>query len=182
MTTIALADARPGDLVFCHGSGIISAGIRLCERFRRDYPYGVALTTEAPGDRWNHVAVLSKLHGEPRYPGSWTVMQAEGKGVTDGSDLATVGEFEIVRLPEGCDRALVLDFMARQVAESRKYGYVTIASILLTLFTPRFLNVMTPWTWICSAVAGESLRYASWYHSWPDSYCVSPAQLWMALT
>jgi hypothetical protein len=70
-----------------------------------------------------------------------------------------------------------VNFMRWQIG--RSYGFLTIASILATIVVPfRWFNVMLPNTWVCSAVAGEGLRYAGWYHSWPDIYQVSPAELW----
>lgn len=162
-----------GDLVFCHSEGIVGWGIRTAERFRRD-----ASGSEAAGARWNHVCVLDRLLDD----GDWTVIQAEGCGVTEGAPLSQVapgGSYEVLRLPGQLTRAKVLTFARAQVG--RRYGFVTIASILVTLFTPRFFNVMLPGTWICSAVAAESWRFAGWYHDWPDIYQVSPAQLWVAL-
>jgi hypothetical protein len=179
----ALADAQVGDLVFCHSEGIVGHGIRLVERFRRDWvPSSLAPSTEAPGDDWNHVAVLMGCNGEAGHPWSWTVGQAEAHGVTVGAsleDIAPGGKYEVVALPTGVDRVRVAAFVKSQVGS--RYGFVTIASILITLLTPRFLNVMLPGTWICSAVAGEAMRYGGWLRSWGDIYTVSPAELWMAV-
>ena len=114
-------------------------------------------------------------------PGS-PIGQAQGSGVTIGSTLGSVapgGGCEIVPLPAGVDRAKVLEFLRAQVG--RKYGFVTIASILITIIGPSFLNVMVPDTWICSAVVAEGLRAGGWIHNWPDVYQVSPAQLSEAL-
>lgn len=180
MGTIPPETAEPGDLVFCHSAGVVGAGIRLAEFFRRDwYESKLGITrSERPGDFWNHVAVLTQVVGTPD---NWMVIQAEGKGVA-AAKLGTVapgGKYEIVRLPKGLDPGKVVRFMNAQTGSH--YGFVTIASILVTLLTPRFFNVMLPGTWICSAVAGEALRFGGWLHDWSDVYQVTPAQLWMAL-
>jgi hypothetical protein len=177
VSTILLADAQPGDLVFCHSAGVVGAGIRLVERFRRAYS-GAA---EAPGDNWNHVAVLVSVKGRRNNPANWTVLQAEGKGVAAAalSSVAPGGNYEIVRLPVTCEASKVTKFMRAQTGS--RYGFVTVASILVTLLTPRFFDVMKPGTWICSAVAAESMRYGGWLHNWGDLYTVSPAELWVAL-
>lgn len=183
MGAISLADANPGDIVFCHSAGIVGRAIRLAEFFRRDwYESKLGITaTERPGDFWNHVAVLSSVHGMPYDPAHWTVIQAEGKGVVSATldTVAPGGRYEIVRLPNGVDATKVIRFMGAQTGSH--YGFITIASILVTLLSPRFYNVMLPGTWICSAVAAEAMRYGGWLHNWGDVYQVSPAQTWMAL-
>lgn len=180
MSCVELAEARPGDLVFCHSAGIVGGAIRLAESFRRDWDDD-HLASEQPGDEWNHVAVLSSCVGASHNPFNWWVIQAEGRGVTESllGDVAPDGRYEIVRLPTGCEPARVLAFM--RLALGDRYGFVTIASIVATLLSPRFFNVMAPGTWICSAVAAEALRFAGWLHDWPDIYQVSPAELWMAI-
>jgi hypothetical protein len=163
--TIPLEAATAGDLVRCHSKGVVGRGIRWAEwiRWRR-------------GSEWNHFAWLD--HDEA----GWIVGQAEARGVTINSALADVapgGSYEIVPLPAGVDRAKALEFLRAQVG--RRYGFVTIASILLTILGPSFLNVMVPDTWICSAVAAEGLRAGGWIHPWGDIYQVTPAQLSDAL-
>lgn len=155
---------QAGDLVFCHSSGIVGRAIRLAERLRW-----------RPGSFYNHVALLSEAVGD-----DWRVIQAEGKGVTDTALLSSVvpgGTYAVFTCP--ADRAKVLEFAHAQVG--RRYGFLTIASIVVTLLSPQFLNVMLPDTWICSAVAAESLRAGGWLRNWDDIYQVSPAQLWDTL-
>jgi hypothetical protein len=158
--------SRQGDLVFCHGSGIVSAGIRFAERV-----HGHA------GAQWNHVAILD----QPLEHHDWTVIQAEAHGVTRDKRLhhiAPGGVYEVVPSPAPHPETSVA-FAKSHVGDG--YGFVTIASILATLLTPRFFNVMLPGTWICSALAAESLRAGGWLRSWPDIYTVTPAELYDAL-
>lgn len=162
---------RPGDLVFFHGSGFVDGAIRVCERIRRDWPSG----NEAAGAHWNHVAILAAPVGK-----DWTLIQAQGHGVEEGQLLseATAGTYEVVPLPPQLTGNHAVGFARAQVG--RKYGFVTIGSIVVTLFTPTFFNVMWPGTWICSALGAESWRAAGWIHNWGDIYQVSPAQLFLA--
>ncbi len=163
--TITLDEAKPGDLVFCHSTGIISRAIRLAERLRW-----------RGGAAYNHVAVLD----EKRLDG-WTVIQAEARGVTRGAKLASVapgGSYVVLAAPAGTDRTAVLAFARAQVG--RRYGFLTIASALVTILLPSFLDVMLPDTWICSALTAESWRCGGWVHNWPDLYQVSPAELLLA--
>lgn len=167
--TISYADvmAQSGDLVFCHSKSIVSKAIRLGEwlRFRK-------------GSTYSHVAIVNERNAN----GGWTVIQATARGVTSTgllADVAGPGTFQVVPLPDGIDPDDVRQFALDQAGD--RYGWVTIVSIVLTLLTPRFLNVMRSYTWICSAVAGESLRFAGWYHSWGDERQVLPSQLWAAL-
>ena len=149
-----------GDLAFFDSPGAISRAIRIAEWFRW-----------RKGDHWNHVAILDEDSD------GWTIIEAEGRGVTRGNKLA--GNYEIVPLPEGVDPQKVLEFARAQVG--RQYGFLTIASIVLTIISPKFINVMLPDTWICSALAAESLRCGGWIHNFGDIYQVSPAELWDAL-
>ena len=163
---VTAAGASPGDLVFCTSKGIVGRAIRLAERLRW-----------RGGDAYNHVAILLEPVGF-----DWRIIQAEARGVTDTGLLSTVapgGSYVIVPLPTGVSHDRVLAFARAQVG--RRYGFLTIVSVLATVLSPRFVNVMLPDTWICSAVAGESVRFGGWLHSWPDVYQVSPAQLWEAL-
>lgn len=164
----------PGSLVFVHGRGVVAWAIRFCQWLRRDWR-----GTEKAGAHWNHVAILDKRY-ETDQGDFWTVIQAEGRGVTDTGWLHELGSYEIVPVPDGVDADEVRSFGRKQMGV--KYGFLTIASILATLFTPKWIEFRRGNTWICSALAGEALRWGGWYHSWPSIYAVSPAQLYIAVT
>ncbi len=140
-----------GDLVFCHGNDFIGRLIRFGEwlRWRK-------------GSKWNHVAILGHPEGD-----DWVLIQALGRGVVEAGLLSQVGEHEVVPLPAGTDAAKVLAFARAQIGT--KYGFLTAISVAVTILTPIFINVMRPNTWICSALAGESLRFGGWLHNCPTS-------------
>lgn len=158
MPIIPLGVAKPGDLVFTHAKGVLDRAIRWLTR-----------------GKYSHVAVLDRL-----VDGTWYLIQATARGVTMDSPLGDDPTgYDIVGAPPEVNRDEELAFLRAQVG--RKYGFVTVVSILFTLATPKFLNVMWPDTWICSALAGEGLRAGGWVHNWPDIYQVDPQQLFDAL-
>lgn len=155
---IPLKDALPGDLVGCHSKGFVGSAIRFIEH----------------GGEYNHIAWLDHQDAA----GEWTIGQAVGKGVTCESKLSTVapgGSYVILQAPAEVNRGRALAFARAQVGA--EYGFVECASIVATLYTPKFVNVMKPNTWICSAVGAEMWRAGGWVHNWPDIYQVLPQQL-----
>ena len=156
---------QPGDLIFAHTNDIVGKGIRWAERIR--FRGGAA---------FNHVATVYAFDD-----GEWNVIQAQARGITvcPLSSVAPNGTYTIIQPPTSVDTAKQINFLEKQVGDP--YGFLTIASILVNMFLPKFIDVELPGTWICSAVAAEALRFGGWYHSWPDIYETSPAQLWEAL-
>ncbi len=165
---------EPGDLIFCNGRGLVAWSIRAAERLSRDWDRALG----HPQTRFNHVAIADHELDD----GDWALIQALGSGVKVDRDsgpsrLSQLHHYSVVACP--ADRQLTLEFARAQ--EGRRYGFVSIISFVITMFSPSFVNVMVPHTWICSALAAESLRYGAWLHDWPDIYQVTPAQLWLAL-
>jgi hypothetical protein len=163
---------EPGTLVFCHGAGIISKAIRLGEWLRyRD------------GHFWNHVAILDDeecpVHHCPY------VIQAVGAGVTDDGCLDTIapgGSYELVAPPQGVSADDVLTFAQDQVGQ--EYGWISIVSIIFRILLPKWVplpTIRSRSTWICSALAGEALRFAGWYEDWTSIYTVVPSELYAAI-
>jgi len=159
---ISIDAATAGDLVFYDSPGDVAWVLKVAQRIRWK------------GDK-NHVAWLDHQAAD----GSWFIGQAEGCGVTDDKPLILGPNDVIVKVPIGCDRAKALTFWRAQVG--LKYGFLTIVSELFTLLSPKFFDVMLPDTWICSALAGEGLRFGGWYRASGDIYQVTPDELWTAL-
>jgi hypothetical protein len=170
--TIDLSQAKAGDAVFCHSSNLFGKAIRFGQWILR-LPYRT----------WNHIAWLDR----PVYAADgvtitdWYVGQAIARGVDIDHLLSTVsphGEHEIVPLnafprlePAGLyltgadpqdwtevDRQMVLVELRSQVGD--KYGFLTIASEIFTILTPKFLRLdfRRSNTWICSAVYSWGLH------------------------
>jgi len=164
---ISIEAATAGDLVFEHGSGLISWLIRWAEKIR------------FRGSEWNHVAILSDQDPD----GSWWVIQAQGNGVHRVKFDESVVH-SIVRPPAGVDRAPMMEFA--RCKDGARYGFISCLSIFINLFTPAFIRIdfRTDGTLICSALATQALLAGGVHNVFPfrDLYGVTPAQLWDVLT
>ena len=166
--SICLPDQQAGDLAFCHSRGLASRLIRLGEWIR------------LKNNRYNHVAVLQGYNPDT---GHTLVWQAEAAGVTDHRRLCEIapgGTVEVVAAPWQVFPHKVVAFMRQETGA--KYGFLSIAAIALDILTPSAMDFRKGGTWICSAVAGEALRFGGWLHPWPSIYEVMPQQLYDALT
>lgn len=156
-----------GDLVFCHSKGLVGWGIRAAQRLRN------------PSDAatWNHVATVVSLDPEP------IVIAAEGHGVTRRklNEVAPGGKFVVVPHP-WVQTSLQIEFLTD--VEGDKYGFLTIASCLLTLLTPESIAFRKPGTYICSGLAAMALTFGGWENASKikDVYQVTPAELYRMIT
>jgi hypothetical protein len=189
LPTITLAEARPGDVVFCHSAGAIGRGIRIAQRiailgfFRAIRSLFRPTPANAPWTH-NHVAVLVASNGTP-YSSFVYQAQAAGTERVRLSDVAPGGSFVIVsadsfRSIDGrpIDRARILAEGNRRLGE--EYGFVTIASEVVNLTTPRALRLdfRRPGSLICSAYAALML-HAGGAAIDVDLYNITPAELKM---
>lgn len=163
---------HPGDIGFCHSTGIIGRVIRFGERLRF-----------RNGSFWNHAFIVSDevdASGEP------LIIQAIAKGVDGSKPLSTVapnGKYEVVALPAHVNADDVVAFAKQEIGT--KYGYLSIVSTALRILLPKWFPMLTlrsGSSWYCSALAGESLRAGGWIHKWPDVYSVVPSELYAALS
>jgi hypothetical protein len=160
---------KAGDLVLCHGTGLVSRSIRWAQRNLENTEYS----------EWNHVAVLDR-----EVDGVWYVIQADSAGVTDTRPLDTItpgGRYEIVELPSCVDRELFLAFLRSQVGS--KYGFLTIASCAFDMWLPDAICLRRNGTWICSGLVAGALWFAGFEQAllWGDLYTVTPAEIAQAI-
>lgn len=153
--------AKPGDIFIAHSKGILAWLIRVGTR-----------------SKWNHAGVIVKAGIDP------LVVQAEARGVSEPVPFSTVapgGYTAILPCPAGVDHWSVAEFALGQ--SGTPYGFLTIASIVLTIVTPVFIhfNFRRGDTFICSALVAFALLAGGWLHKWTDYYQVTPAQLALAL-
>ena len=134
------------------------------------------------GSEWNHMFVVSD---EVDVDGTPFVIQATLRGVTDTCRLDQValgGHYITMPPPDACDRHELLVFAKAQVGV--EYGILTILAIALDIVTwdwfPAFRGARKL-SWICSALACESMRYAGWLHNFVNIYTVTPQDGWCAL-
>jgi hypothetical protein len=144
VTRLEHHDYRHGDIVLCHGKGVISWAIRVGERLR--HPKHAC--------HWNHAGILMRPVAH-RWDPDWWVLAAGPKGV-GWNKLSEMGENVVVssRL-DTRGRNLACEFAQR--ACGRKYGWLTIASILFNLATPNIWDFHRPGTFICSGLAARAM-------------------------
>jgi hypothetical protein len=178
----------PGDLIFAHGVGAISRSIRIAEwlqwfRFALVFFFRSGTwPSRDEGTRFNHVAVVDEIDGDTVY-----VIQAEAHGVTGKGfhrrtldQVSPGGTYEVVQPPSTTSRVRILAFARAQVGTP--YGFFTILSEVCNTVSPQWMTFRWTNSWICSALAAESLRFGGWLHNWPDIYQVTPSELYVALT
>lgn len=159
-----------GDLVFCHSKGLVGWGIRVAQRLRN--PSAAAT--------WNHVATVV----DTTSPGAPWVIAAEGHGVRRRrlTEVAPGGKFCTVPRPYGVQPILQTEYLEDVCGD--KYGFLTIASCLLTLLTPSAFAFRKPGTYICSGLATVALTFGGWPEASKvqDLYQITPAELYLAVT
>ncbi len=153
-------DPQPGDFLLTHAYAWTSRLIRFGERLRyrgknRQFTY------------WSHaVAVVSPDGG---------IVEALGRGVTAGHISKYAGtDYVYVRIqssPE--DRTEMAAFGNAQVGQ--QYGFVTIASIALSLLTTGRLRFQLAGTEICSGLVARMLERGTYVWDVPAS--IMPADL-----
>jgi hypothetical protein len=155
----------PGDLVFTHRTAIYSKLITFGQglRFRgADKKYA----------HWSHVAVVVGYNGE--------LVEALGRGVVR-TNISYYRDVEYHYVGIQCaetDRLQMVNFA--EACVGRRYAWVEIPSLGLTLITGAKLVVGNPGTLICSALAAEMLCRGDFI--WPrEPSTMLPADLAQAL-
>jgi hypothetical protein len=152
-----------GDFIVIHGSDFFSRLIRFGETLRvsaanRRYAY------------WNHAALVTGPSG--------TLVEATAKGVRH-SDLVsyTGSDYYLVRITASDeDRSEVVGFGEWAAEVHASYGWLTIASIVLTILTGCKLTFFIDGEFICSGlVARAQERTRALFSS--DPVHITPAQL-----
>lgn len=129
--------------------------------------------------QYNHEFVIV---GEGADYSAIRIVQATLKGVKNTSLAEMMETSHVIDLyphPADADPAKMVEFMLAQVGDD--YSLLAIGCIAVDILTsesaPAFRR---DYTWICSAVSEESMRYAGSYHNWPDVYTVTPMQSYLA--
>jgi len=154
---------RGGDFLLTHGDYVISQLIRFGQRLRHEERYA----------RWNHAVLVLSEDGR--------IAEALSRGVEENNISDYEGkDYYLVRL-QGVsdeDRAQMITF-ARSVLDSpdrTEYGWLTIASIVLTLLTSSKFVFGMVGTAICSGFVAEALVRTGVIFDKPPSHMM-PADL-----
>ncbi len=163
---------QPGDIGFCQGTGFVASMIRIGDwlRFRRSLATHVFI-------------VVEPVDGRPR------IVEAGGSGVAYAwlSDVSVHHELVPADAFPG---VLVSPDPNTIVAQAHKivgakYGFMTIASIVVNLLTPkwiRFPDFRRGTTFICSAAAAWCLHAGGADIETYDIYQIFPTELYEMAT
>lgn len=180
-----MSELLPGDVLLTRSSSVVGALIRFGERTQyAGWPAALkwllkfVLRISNPDSRedpwWaNHAAV---------YVGDGQLIEALAGGLTVSpvSKYAApiVLPLTVVR-PDvtDVDRARAVAFARTQVARHDRYGWLSIASIVLQLVTPLRLDVSWDGALICSAFAAQALEHAGVVLPTRSSLTTMPADL-----
>lgn len=154
-----MPDIKPGYIGFSRSNGLMGSLIR----------FGESLSGK--GDV-NHAFIVGDKSN---------VIQAEMKGVTNDQTLEDMlghDKCVIVKPPPGVSLGKVVEFGEFYLGTS--YGLWTDVAIGIDMVTAQWVPALRGArkdSIICSALAGEALRYSGWLHHWVSIYDVTPQQL-----
>lgn len=176
-----------GDIILTRSKGLVGGLIRFGERVRYQGWLRAMwwllrrLVRLAPADTgvepwWvNHAAVSI---------GCGRIIEALAQGLTENPASKYSGDpVIVVPLAQLCpdvtdaDRAAVARFARTQLARHDRYGWLSIASIILQLITPIHLDISWDGALICSAFAAQALEHAGVTLSTRSSLTTMPADL-----
>jgi hypothetical protein len=159
----AALSPEPGDFIVTHGSSLISRLIRFGEALR---VHG----TDRQFTYWNHAAQITGPGG--------SLVQAMGSGVQRGSlSDYTSREYYLVRIiASDEDRAEVVAFADWAANAHARYGWLTIASITLSVLTGCKLTFFIDGEFICSGLVARAQERTTALFSL-DPVHITPADL-----
>ncbi len=153
-------EPQPGDFLLTHAYAWTSRLIRFGESLRyrgsnRTFAY------------WSHAVAVVSADGE--------IVEALGSGVTGGNISKYTGtDYVYVRIQgSDPDRAEMAAFAREQIGW--QYGFLTIASIVLSLLTTGRLRFGLSGTEICSGLVARMLERGTYI--WVDPSSIMPADL-----
>lgn len=182
-----MTDLAPGDVLLVRSASAIGTLIRFGERVRyAGWPAALAhlarklvgtAQPDRPGDPWyvSHAAV---------YVGDGQLVEALARGLAlspvtkyDRSDTVVVAVADLVPAVTDQDRARAVAFARTQLARHDRYGWLSIASIVLQLTTPAKLDISWDGALICSAFAAQVLEHCGLTLATRSSLTTMPADL-----
>lgn len=148
-------EARPGDFVVTHDNSIIDRLIQIATR-----------------SRWNHAALITSAAGD--------IAELVGPG-NRRAHLSKYRKLEyfVVRLDDLSDedRRQVVEYVDATVARHERYGYLTIATIVVKILTRARLVLKLDGMMICSEFVANALAHGG--QVWDkDASLITPADLY----
>lgn len=136
--------ARPGDVILEHDGDFPDRLIQ----------FGQAISAGPKRSHWNHVMLGSCYDAD----GNLLVIEATGSGVVEDRLLAPGrGELQVVAVEPAETRARAVIFARARLGD--KYGWGTIASIVLTILTGSRIRFGLRGAYICSGLVASALTF-----------------------
>ena len=164
---LAPAEIKRGHIGYARTTGFLGFLIRVGERLKwRNGDSNHAFIVVDEGDTYETIWIVqATLRG---------VVKSTLAPLLENSYVVDIYPPAVNAHPE-----LVVIFAENEIGSP--YGLMSICCIALDITTPDwFIAFRRKNTWICSALAGESMRFAGWYDDVPDIYCQTPTQLKVA--
>lgn len=136
--------STPGDVGWVEQQDVTSWWIRFAQRRK----YG----KDAPEAQWNHVFLVSGSQGE--------IIEADPSGVSNGNLSEYSGATVALRRPPYVKTAPTA-VMAMRALIGRRYGFLTIASVAISMLTGTKLRFGLSGTEICSGAVSYALTRAN---------------------
>lgn len=156
-----VVNVLPGDVGFADQRGFVNWWIRFAQR--RKYGTG-------PAARWNHTFMVTGIGGE--------LVQAESSGMARGHLSDYNGQEFVVLRPFYADRAdIAAAAIEELLTEHDRYGFLTIASVAISLLTGTRLRFGLSGTEICSGAVAYALTRAN-VDMGPDCEFDTPADVY----
>lgn len=174
-----------GDVILTRSVGVVGALIRFGERVRyAGWPAALAwLAKKATG-----TAAPDSI-GDPWWPNHAAVFVGDGliEALADGLTFSPPDKYpaQVITVPlarlipdiTDVERDRVVAFARTQLARHDRYGWASIASIILQLLTPLRLDISWDGALICSAFAAQCLEHAGVVLPTRSSLTTMPADL-----
>jgi hypothetical protein len=179
-------DLEPGDVVLVRSSGIIPSLIRFGERVRfMGWPKALMwlakcviriAPADVPADPWyvSHAAVCV---GDVLIEAQAQGLQTAPLSKYDQADTVVVRLADLRPDVTPADRARAVLYARGQLAAHDRYGWLSIASIVLQLISPLRLDLSWDGALICSAFAAQCLEHAGVILATRSSLTTMPADL-----
>ena len=158
MPPLILFTGQPGDIVVFHGHAFFDRLIQFGQRIHHPQ-------LEA---QWNHVGIVIDDVG--------TIIEARVGGVQLGNVYDQRGsEFFVISIPDDAQRAGILRFARSRLG--RKYGYLEMVSLGLSIMFGFKFGFMRRGAYVCSGLAASCMMFVSIDMGDDDPLFVMPCQI-----
>lgn len=154
-------DIQPGDAIYARTNNAYGKMIRFAQAIRW-----------WRGRDWNHMAIVDHVDANGQI---WVNQMARRCEQVKIEDVAPGGKLKWVPMPEGLDRERSLTWARKRLGT--KYGYLTIASIVVNLMLPEriSIDIHVENTLICSGYVNRAWEHGG-YDCPVNPFNITPAE------